>query len=479
MSQIILEQLQYITRVKNHYDNFLKLDASMDAAQCKVRIKNLNSIWCKIEDNHAKLYTSPDFASLQSQPYIKDNVFEATENIYLNTLGRYQKYLDEHPPPPAHLILDSTANAAGPLVHQALRAEICEKLPRLDLPKFSGDFTEWEGFRDIIESAVVNRSDVSQVSKLRLLKMSLIGEAASIIAKFPIKNASFDEVWNKLKFRYDNMRRLVHAHINSIFSISPITKSSSLELKRVYNSITTPIALLKNLKRPVEFWDDILVFHVLALLDLDTKRNWELYFTTMSLTISANPKSTAPSNTVLSSSHIEETDTNTIDTNTSREPPTFDTLLKFIESQITMLESIEESGVHINNSSNTTNNSRYRNQNVSTESAKIFHSKVENSGSSKNTECIICKGPHHFAQCSTFKSKSIQERIEYVKSQKRCFNCLGKHFSNDCPSSKRCSVCGKKHNTSLHLTKSKTSTSQPSHTAATSSSNDQTGTGGS
>ena len=57
---------------------------------------------------------------------------------------------------------------------------------------------------------------------------------------------------------------------------------------------------------------------------------------------------------------------------------------------------------------------------MSTQPAKIFHNQIEQS-SSKNSsknfkiDCIICKGSHHFLQCSSYKAKSIEQRIEFVK----------------------------------------------------------------
>ena len=83
--------------------------------------------------------------------------------------------------------------------------------------------------------------------------------------------------------------------------------------------------------------------------------------------------------------------------------------------------------------------------------AKVLVQPEQKSNNNNKNECLICKNNHHFAQCPTFKSKSIPQRIEFVKSKKRSFNCLGNHFSSKCPSEKRCTVCNNKHNTSLHI----------------------------
>ena len=73
-----------------------------------------------------------------------------------------------------------------------------------------------------------------------------------------------------------------------------------------------------------------------------------------------------------------------------------------------MLESLEESGAHLQNNATNNNNTKFINNNVSTQPAKVFHSRPEqNSNSTKNIECIICESAHHFAQCPQFKSKTI------------------------------------------------------------------------
>lgn len=167
-------------------------------------------------------------------------------------MGLYHKYLEEHPPPPTHVILDTTANAAVPGAQQAARVEDYERLSRLDLPKFGGEFTKWEGFRDMFQSFIANKPNIYSVSKLNFLRMCLYGEAENLVNSFPFEEKTFDLVLKKLVSRYQVKRRLIHAHIH-LYSITPISKSSSSELKRILDSITTPVAALKLMHRPVEF----------------------------------------------------------------------------------------------------------------------------------------------------------------------------------------------------------------------------------
>ena len=55
--------------------------------------------------------------------------------------------------------------------------------------------------------------------------------------------------------------------------------------------------------------------------------------------------------------------------------------------------------------------------------------------------------------CDVFKVKSLDERKEYAKTEKLCFNCFSKgHSLKDCNSKYRCRVnnCNKKHHSLTH-----------------------------
>lgn len=67
MTHIILEQTQYIVRIKNAYDNFKKMGDDMDLSSCKTRMKNLKDLWIKFENNNSLLFSNPDYANLQTQ----------------------------------------------------------------------------------------------------------------------------------------------------------------------------------------------------------------------------------------------------------------------------------------------------------------------------------------------------------------------------------------------------------------------------
>ena len=140
------------------------------------------------------------------------------------------------------------------------------------------------------------------------------------------------------------------------------------------------------------------------------------------------------------------------------DPPTFDQLISFVESQISILESLEENSSKINfneKPNNSNNNNTFKNVNVNTNPAKVFHSQVEPS----KLECPLCKNEHLIFNCNDFKKLAVEKRYDCIKQLKRCTNCLGNHSFFKCSSKKRCNVCKGKHHTTLHnekLIKAKT-----------------------
>ena len=65
-------------------------------------------------------------------------------------------------------------------------------------------------------------------------------------------------------------------------------------------------------------------------------------------------------------------------------------------------------------------------------------------------QCPLCQGQHHMHGCVTFKTKSVPERIAFVKAKSFCENYLGSHKTSMCKSTKNCFVCSGRHNTTLH-----------------------------
>ncbi|CAG7724507.1 unnamed protein product, partial [Allacma fusca] len=149
------------------------------------------------------------------------------------------------------------------------------KLPKLDLPSFSGYLLQWTHFYDVFRSSVHNQK-ISGSQKLQYLKGCLGGEAEKLI-QHSISDANYQEAWNVLTKRYQNIRELVKTLIEK-FNFQPyLTHKSVSQLRQLVDTSTSCILALKALDRKVSVDDDNdwVTHGIMSRLDQDTRELWE------------------------------------------------------------------------------------------------------------------------------------------------------------------------------------------------------------
>lgn len=80
------------------------------------------------------------------------------------------------------------------------------------------------------------------------------------------------------------------------------------------------------------------------------------------------------------------------------------------------------------------------------------------STSDNQKKCTFCHLTNHaLDECSQYKSKTQQDKIQFLKEKGNCFGCLKfGHTSKDCRSRLDCQVCHRKHPSVLHVEKEDT-----------------------
>jgi hypothetical protein len=124
---------------------------------------------------------------------IEDLLQSVNPNSAVNILRRINRGGDEQqqatadPPPAAH-----AAMVTNPMV----------RLPKFDLPKFSGKMSEWQNFWTMFDFMVHSQS-IPSVQKFAYLRSSLRGPALEIVAGLPIKDETYQIAIKMLSERYD------------------------------------------------------------------------------------------------------------------------------------------------------------------------------------------------------------------------------------------------------------------------------------
>ncbi|KYQ53622.1 hypothetical protein ALC60_01863 [Trachymyrmex zeteki] len=91
------------------------------------------------------------------------------------------------------------------------------KLPRIQLPIFSGAYEDWCTFHDSFDKLIHANASLSATQKFHYLRSSLKDKAAEIIKSFDITAENYLEAWKLLNERFDNKKRIVQTHVKAMF----------------------------------------------------------------------------------------------------------------------------------------------------------------------------------------------------------------------------------------------------------------------
>lgn len=295
--------------------------------------------------------------------------------------------------------------------HNQTQSDISKPiLPKIELPRFSGRIEDWNTFIELFNSLVDSNSAIPLIQKHHYLRLALSGTAAKILDSIPITSDNYKVACDLLKQRYDNPRLAVHRHIRNLFNLDPIRTESVIALRNLLDDVQRQVRSLEVLKEPVEQWDTILIYLITSKLDASTLRSWEMEIA-------------------------------------STAKPTFKKLCDFLHTRCQVLVSLSQ-GPELRRSKPI--------------QAQFRSSRVHNV--TETFKCVLCDSSHPLYQCSSFKTKTIDERRKFLQLNKRCFNCLSpSHLINNCKSTRNCFYCNQRHHTLLHRPSSNPLPEQSAH----------------
>ncbi|KMQ88388.1 hypothetical protein RF55_12141 [Lasius niger] len=283
------------------------------------------------------------------------------KTFYARTYERYLDSIDKMNAPIESEKLtiprtSSTQSLSQPASHQ-ISVSHHTRLPRIDLPKFNGTASEWMSFKYLFSSIIIGKTTLSPVEKLQYLKASLTGTAAHLLKNTALTADNFEKAWTDLISFYENKRLLVNSAIQALLSLKKITKESASDLKSLYSNIMQIYRTLETLQRPIDKWDDFLVFLAVQRLDSESVKVWE--------------------------QHLGST----------KEPPTWKHFCEFLVTRLLSLQAFEKS-----------QNLPVKRK-ISPHAVKSHHQiqKRNNMNQSVPT-CVLCSAKHFFNQCPQYNS---------------------------------------------------------------------------
>lgn len=304
------------------------------------------------------------------------------------------------------------SHAANGLAHSSFAPTHSQRtqLTPIPLPKFSGNIQEWSSFFDIFKAMVHTEEGYSPAQKFFYLRSCLEGAALDLVRAIPVSDGNYAVIIEQLIHRYDNRSLVIQSHIRSILDCPKVEEAAFQSLQELHSTMGTHVAALKAMGQPVEHWDAWLVTIVVGRLDKGTAHSWQLH-------------------------------------QRNSELPKYSDLESFLASRCVALEASES---YASEASGTRKSLNFKRQVTSATSKKALIA-----ADNKYVRiCPCCKEGHRLYACEKFKQLKISERLDLVRDNRLCFNCLAPyHTVDNCKSNYSCKKCNRKHNTILHFEK--------------------------
>lgn len=258
------------TRISNFADTCTDLTPQL-AIQLASRLNSLEKYWQDYNLVQSQLEDLDDEDENRDRP--------AFENAFYKLQARVKHKLDSYGTSSAA----PGAQSVGPGAPQAANSPLGIRLPKLNLPTFSGKYEEWFPFRDSFNSLIHTNNSLSNVQKLQYLRASLSGLAADVIASLETSDANYQIAWSSLTDRYDKKQIIVSAHVEAIMRLPSMAKENAAQLRQITDGVTKHINALAALKCPTDYWDVLLIHIISAKIDPTTAREWHASLTSPEL----------------------------------------------------------------------------------------------------------------------------------------------------------------------------------------------------
>ncbi|KAI9579060.1 hypothetical protein GQX74_005943 [Glossina fuscipes] len=98
--------------------------------------------------------------------------------------------------------------------------------------------------------------------------------AKAAIAGIKIIAENYEKILQRLKDRFENKKIIGKQHIKQIFEHPKIIHANAAGLRELIDTMNNHLIGLKNINRPVESWDDLMVYLITSKLDPDTLNKW-------------------------------------------------------------------------------------------------------------------------------------------------------------------------------------------------------------
>ena len=97
------------------------------------------------------------------------------------------------------------------------------KLPKIELPKFSGNKLRWREFWEMFENGIHSKPGLPAIDKFNYLKSNLGGEALRIVTGLRLSGENYEIAIKQLKDRYGDTQHIIETHYSKLTNMPSVT----------------------------------------------------------------------------------------------------------------------------------------------------------------------------------------------------------------------------------------------------------------
>lgn len=326
-----------------------------------------------------------------------DNLLEGKDEKYEKTFSTHEAIYEK--------IKGELHRKLGNVKHQQ------DSMPHIELPTFSGNYTNWPTFSDLYCEAIHKNPTLSKSQKMQHLKGKLKGEAEKLVQHLTISSENYDTCWEILNRRYNNIQLLFTKQMQTFMNQPPMQKYNAFEIKRLHDISFETVQAIHNLGVDTSTWDPILVHIMTEKMDPETY-----------------------------TAYMDAREN-------KRDLPSFDELITILENKFTALEPLMKRGKQAKQNAVPAKENEPK-QKDNTGETRFKFAKTYKTYDER--VCPLCKTSDHvLLTCRKFLNMTPDAKVNTIKSLGLCKNCLFYH-KYSCTSTKTCKVCNNKHHTILH-----------------------------
>ena len=123
-------------------------------------------------------------------------------------------------------IVDKVGSPNAPAVKNSL--------PRIEIPRFNGDFLQWDNFWGLFDALVHSRVDVPIIVKFHYLLQAVVDEPKELIRGLQVNASNYSVALGLLQDRYNDQSKVKHLLLHQFHAL-PTPKHNYLDLKQFYS----------------------------------------------------------------------------------------------------------------------------------------------------------------------------------------------------------------------------------------------------